>query len=229
MRIPSLVDRIQGRDVLDFGAGEGEQAIALAEAGARRVTGVEIQPRLIQMARHLARTHGVDDRVEFTTELDAGARFDTIISQDAFEHFADPEAVLNTMRAHLRPGGVILVTFGPLWYAPFGAHMYHWSPIPWVHLLFPERAVMRARARFSPDGATRYEECTGGLNRMTLKRFEGLVRDSRLLVEHWAVDYVRGHDVMGRIPVLRELFANNIACVLKCSDHDYIHHHSREP
>jgi hypothetical protein len=55
------------------------------------------------------------------------------------------------------------------------------TPVPWVHLLFPERFVMQERRRYDPrDAATRYAEVSGGLNQMTLRRFLRLMRNSDL-------------------------------------------------
>ena len=37
------------------------------------------------------------------------------------------------------------------------------TKLPWVNLLFPERVVLAVRSRYRTDGATRYEDCGGGL------------------------------------------------------------------
>jgi len=37
---------------------------------------------------------------------------------------------------------------------------------------------MRWRSEFKTDGATRFQEVAGGLNQMTIHKFEGLVADS---------------------------------------------------
>ncbi len=45
-------------------------------------------------------------------------------------------------------------------------------------MIFTERALIRWRADFKSDGATRFSEVAGGLNRMTIGRFEKLVESS---------------------------------------------------
>lgn len=91
---------------------------------------------------------------------------------DAFEHYSDPKSVLLTMRALLKPGGYVRVVFGCTWYHPLGGHLL--SVFPWAHLLFSEKALMRWRATVRKDGARRIFEVKGGLNQMTIRRFERL-------------------------------------------------------
>jgi hypothetical protein len=49
---------------------------------------------------------------------------------------------------------------------------------PWGHLLFSEKALIRWRTDFRPDGATRFSEIGGGLNQITIGRFERIVAES---------------------------------------------------
>jgi len=49
---------------------------------------------------------------------------------------------------------------------------------PWAHLLFTEEALLRWRSAFKSDGAKRFSEVAGGLNQMTIARFETLVAAS---------------------------------------------------
>ena len=167
---------IQGRTVLDFGCGHGQEAIELAQHGARRVTGVDIVEPLLADARRRASEAGVGDRCTFATR--PGEPADVIVALDSFEHFADPAEVLRTMHHYLAPGGRVLISFGPTWYHPLGGHLF--SVFPWAHLIFTERALIRWRRTFKTDGATRFSEVEGGLNRMTIGRFRRLVEASPL-------------------------------------------------
>ena len=101
-----------------------------------------------------------------------------VISVDAFEHFADPAGVLCSMNALLQPAGEVLVSFGPTWHHPLGGHLF--SVFPWAHLMFSESALIRWRSTFKTDGATRFSEVAGGLNQMTIAKFEELIAGSPL-------------------------------------------------
>jgi len=208
---PDIVSQIRGRDILDFGCGEGAQAIACLNVGARSVVGVDTNPAILSVAQQSAR-----DNVRFADRLDLNTdRFDVILSQDSMEHFTDPEAILALWHGVLRPNGRIYVTFGPPWYAPYGSHMHFFTKVPWVNLLFSERTVMRVRSRYRNDGATRYKDVQGGLGKMTVGRFERLVKRSGFRVEWSRRDTVKGLPV-SRVPLIRELLTNNIAAVLAC-------------
>lgn len=177
---PTILDRCRGGDVLDFGCGDGLEAVELAGV-ARSVFGLDIVPRLIDRARALAAAQHVEQNCTFGTEAPSAA-FDVIISLDAFEHFADPAGVLSVMHGLLRPTGHVYASFGPTWYHPFGGHLF--SVFPWAHLMFSETALIRWRADIRSDGATRFSEVEGGLNRMTIARFERIARASPLAVTH---------------------------------------------
>jgi len=67
--------------------------------------------------------------------------FDFIFSYDAFEHFASPENVLREAIRVVRKGGYIFMTFGPLYYSPYGAHVYRSVPVPYCQLLFHKNLI----------------------------------------------------------------------------------------
>src|SRR6185437_8265583 len=160
--------------VIDFGCGDGEDAVEVAARGARRVIGVDIRERALAKARQAAAERGVDDRCTFTTRTDDKA--DVILSLDAFEHFDNPAEILRIMRRLLKDDGCVIAAFGPTWYHPLGGHLF--SPFPWAHLLLTEKSLIRWRSDFKTDGATRFCEAEGGLNQMTIRRFERLVARS---------------------------------------------------
>ena len=176
----SLMREIQGQTVVDFGCGDGHEAVDLAKNGAARVIGVDIRENALANARKLAEREGVADRCSFVTKLDEPV--DCIVSLDSFEHFADPAAILSLMSELLRPGGQVIASFGPTWYHPLGGHLF--SVFPWAHLIFSEKALIRWRNDIRSDGATRFHEVEGGLNSMTIARFERLVKESPLQLRH---------------------------------------------
>ncbi|HEV2444308.1 MAG TPA: class I SAM-dependent methyltransferase [Candidatus Sulfopaludibacter sp.] len=172
----SFFGAIAGKVVIDFGCGEGDEAIEMAKSGAARVIGIDIRTDVLQTARRKAVAAGVGDVCQFGSSAAESA--DVIVSLDAFEHFQQPAEILRTMSSLLKPGGQVLVSFGPTWYHPLGGHLF--SVFPWAHLIFSERALIRWRSDFKTDGATKFSEVAGGLNRMTIARFEAIVGDSPL-------------------------------------------------
>lgn len=162
---------IRGRSILDFGCGQGREAVQMACGGALRVIGLDIQEHWLAAARTRAEAAGVGSKCSFVSRTDE--RVDRIVSLDAFEHFGDPSAVLKEMGRLLTPEGSIWIAFGPVWRHPRGGHLF--SVFPWAHLLFQERALLAWRSEFKHDGAQRFGEVAGGLNQMTIRRFCDLV------------------------------------------------------
>lgn len=194
-----IFERVRGRRIADFGCGPGTDAVQLACHGAARVYGIDIQERHLERGRQSALAAGVADRCTFVRRLDEPV--DLVISKDAFEHFEDPAEMLEIMAGLLGPDGEVLASFGPTWLHPKGGHLF--SVFPWSHLVLPERALLRWRSDFIQDGATRFEEVTGGLNRMTIARFERLVARSPLRLTALETVPIRGVGVL-RHPWLRE-------------------------
>ena len=209
---PDFIESIYDKEILDFGCGSGYQSFAMAEAGARRVLGIDLDLTSICWPEEGFDRSKVDFKHEAARE-DRG-RYDIVISQNSMEHFSDPEKILKIMLDALKPDGKLLITFGPPWYAPYGSHMKFFTGIPWVNLLFPEKTVMTVRKLFRQDGAMRYVDVESGLNKMTVGKFERLLRDSSLKVEYRSYECVKGLDFLGAVPYVRELFVNQISVIV---------------
>lgn len=176
-------EKLRGKTVVDFGAGRGYEALSAAALGASQVVGLEIRANDVATARRLATEQHLADVCRFLdpsrdrAELDAlRGTVDVVFSIDAFEHFTDPAAILREMHDLLRPGGSLLLWFGPIWKHPYGAHLGHFNRLPWLHFIFSEDTIVRVRHRYIPDAATTLNEIGDGMNRMTIAWFEQLVR-----------------------------------------------------
>jgi len=204
---PTIWHELAGKVVIDFGCGTGQEAIDLAEHGARFVIGIDIRESVLEIARRAADDRGVRDRCVFVTRTDA--RADAIVTIDAFEHFSDPAGVLELMSMLLTRNGRVYATFGPPWYHPLGGHLF--SVFPWAHLLFTERALIRWRSDFKRDGARRFTEVEGGLNLMTVRRFERLVERSPFRFERFDAVPIRRLRVLSN-PLTREFCTSVVRC-----------------
>ena len=171
---PKIWDQLADRVVVDFGCGEGNEAIEIARHGARKVIGLDIQQKFLTAAREKAKVQGVSPIRVFGVTTDEKA--DVIIAVDSFEHFEDPSLVLKDMHRLLKPTGCVLAAFGPTWYHPLGGHLF--SIFPWAHLVFTEKVLIRWRSDFKTDGATSFRGVAGGLNQMTIARFERIIEKS---------------------------------------------------
>lgn len=95
-----------GRRLLDLGCGAGGLLVEARAAGFD-VMGLELSRDLAQHVRDnlgIPVHQGLIDDEAFD-----GQQFDVITSSQVFEHLLDPRQTLADVRAHLAPGGVILI------------------------------------------------------------------------------------------------------------------------
>jgi len=184
---PEIWSQLANRTVLDFGCEGGIEAMDMAQHGVSRVIGLDIREEVLEGARRAAKAAGLDDRCTFTTEVKE--KVDVVVSLDAFEHFADPLAMLGVMRSLLKEDGYVLTCFGPTWYHPLGGHGF--SIFPWAHLVFTEPVLMRWHREKFGSNAYRFEEVAGGLNQLTLRRFTKIVAQSDFEFESFTAVPIR--------------------------------------
>ncbi len=177
--LPGIEAAIKDKIVLDFGCGPGAEVTEMALLGAKRVIGLDTSEKWLRLAREQAEKAGIATRCDFVTSV-AGP-VDIIVSIDSFEHFAEPDAVLQTMYSLLEPGGCVFISFGPTWYHPLGGHLF--SVFPWAQIMLNEKALIQWRALFKNDGARKFGEVEGGLNQMTIRRFEEFLKRTSFAVE----------------------------------------------
>ncbi|MGD0774103.1 MAG: hypothetical protein ABSC05_14900 [Candidatus Solibacter sp.] len=66
------------------------------------------------------------------------------------------------------------------------------------------------------DGATRFSEILGGLNKMTIRRFETMVNsEPGMKVQRFQLKGVKGLPIVTGVPLLRELMTNACTCILR--------------
>jgi SAM-dependent methyltransferase len=200
-------EEISGKVVADFGCGTGEQSVEIALNGAKKVIGIDIQDKYLRIAQNRANQKGVADKCVFvkTTE----EKVDIVISKDAFEHFADPAVVLSAMKRIIKDNGYIYAVFGPTWYHPYGGHLF--SVMPWAHLIFTEKAIFKWRSDFKNDQATTFGEIEGGLNKLTIRRFESIVEQEELKFDLFETLPIRGMKILNN-RLFREFGTSIVRC-----------------
>ena len=128
--------------LLDAGCGSGQWAIAFAERGAR-VTGIDLSPEMIRLARDAANARGLD--VEWRTGdvtrlADQLAVFDAIHARVLLQFVPDVPAALRELRRVLRPEGRLLASvpgaLSPIYRASWMRHLPGGDPgnnylLPW--------------------------------------------------------------------------------------------------
>lgn len=143
-------DTVRGKEVIDFGCGDGPLTLYLAhEKRPRRIIGVDLNEKSIYRARaNLTETPplagieiefllGSRDRIPVPDQS-----FDTLLAFDCMEHVMAPASILAEWYRVLRPGGRCLIEWFP-YKGPWGPHMEALIPVPWAHIIFGQRAMFR--------------------------------------------------------------------------------------
>jgi 2-polyprenyl-3-methyl-5-hydroxy-6-metoxy-1,4-benzoquinol methylase len=211
--VPDFPERLRGKTVLDYGCGPGWQAIAMRRAGAAHVHAMDVNEDWLAHGRALTQSAGVTG-VSFGREPDAD-KYDAVISLCSMEHFPDPQKELLRMASMTRQE--LIITFSECWFSPHGTHLNGTTHLPWLNLMFSERTLINVRNLYpdGSDGAKCFAEVRGGLNKMTVARFERLISSvPGFRVHYFSLRGVKGLPIVTRIPVVRELLTSALTCIL---------------
>ncbi len=115
-RIGELVRFTPSTHVLDVSSGKGAFACMYAREFGSRITGLEYNPRFVDLARQRAQAEGVTDKVEFkigdSRQLSwKDSEFDVVVNECAVGLTAinAPQRVLDEMVRVTKPGGTIVI------------------------------------------------------------------------------------------------------------------------
>jgi SAM-dependent methyltransferase len=103
----------EGGAVLDAGCGTGEPVSKYFITRGYALTGVDYAQPMIDIAQR--RFPGATWITGDMAELELGARFDAVLSWNAFYHLSPSgqRAALERLADHLKPGGPLMLTVGP--------------------------------------------------------------------------------------------------------------------
>src|SRR5712692_1578607 len=108
-----ILGRLTGKTLLDVGCGDGHNAVMFARMGAR-VTGLDVSPGAVELARRRANVNGVADLTTFicspveTADI-APDSFDIVWADAILHHVLDDlDLVLRHLARWTRPSGLLM-------------------------------------------------------------------------------------------------------------------------
>ncbi len=221
----------KNKDVLDIGCGAGGKSLYYLSLGANSVTGIDVVAKYKDEAYALQSELGLTGfkfYVEDASKMSfPDNSFDTVIMNDAMEHVAKPAEVLNEVYRVLKPGGKLYVNFPP-YNHPFGAHLSDVIGIPWVHLFFSDKTLIRGYKELVkdlPDGNDRISfrinthengtEYFSYINKMTIKRFKNLISNTDFKNEYYAEIPLRGFlKPLAKLSFTKDCFVKMVVAIL---------------
>ena len=220
------------KTVLDIGCGAGGKSLYYATKGAAHVYGVDIVESYKEESENLSKQLNLQDKFSFIC-ADASKlpyqdnTFDTVIMNDAMEHVEDPKGTLKEIIRVLKKGGKIYINFPP-YNHPYGAHLSDAIFIPWVHIFFSEKTLIKSYKKLVkdlPDGKDRIkfriseknnEEYFSYINRMTIKRFKKILKQLDISpVYYKEIPLRRFLTPLARLPFFREMFVKMVVFVIE--------------
>ena len=109
-KILDIANVIPGADVLDVACGTGVLFPDYLERNVGSLTGVDISPEMVKIAR--SKFPQVQVYCADVEEADLRKKFDCIVVYNAFPHFPDPEHLIGVLCNLLKPGGTLTVAHG---------------------------------------------------------------------------------------------------------------------
>src|SRR5687768_13945737 len=117
----TLIEKITGdrKDlrILDLGCGSGRHSLSLAKRGYKNITGIDLSPTLLEVAKQTAQEEGLNIRFEQCDmrQIPADWQFDLVINLfTSFGYFETDEEnaeVIQGMSKSLVPGGWLVMDF----------------------------------------------------------------------------------------------------------------------
>ena len=102
----------EGARVLDVACGTGVLFPDYLARGVASVTGVDISPEMVKIAREKFTQRNIEVLCADVEELPLERKFDCVVVYNAFPHFPDPEKLIRILTGHLADGGRLTVAHG---------------------------------------------------------------------------------------------------------------------
>lgn len=196
--------------VLEVGCHSGAACYAMAELGAKEVTGtefsgykveaiqgheavdnqtlVEVNEDLISIRKALAGLFKRTEAVNFVDDDICNTHlpkehFDVVISWEVLEHLHDPARAFQAMASRLKPGGWMIHEYNPF-FCLNGGHSACTLDMLWGHALLNNEDFTRYVETFRPlekERAVSFFKY--GLNRMSIRDLEKHIADAGLRLE----------------------------------------------
>jgi SAM-dependent methyltransferase len=135
-----------GRDVAEIGAGWGFALDHYLSYGPRSYYALDIAHN--EAIADTLRDNPMRDKVHVVRITPdhfplPDECIDVIVSENTFEHAANYEATIAEASRILRSSGRLVALFAPLYFSPYGAHLWHTIKFPWLHLLLKRQDLRR--------------------------------------------------------------------------------------
>ena len=225
-------EMFENKVVLDIGCGACGKTLYYASLGVKFIYGIDVLEKYESQSQDLANELDLTEKFKFLLANAANLPLsdgyaDTIIINDAMEHVANPKKVLQECLRVLAPGGRIYINFPP-YYHPHGAHLSDAIGVPWVHMFFSDKTLIKVYKEATkqlPDGKERIafriskkdgKEYFSYINKMTIKRFLSITKELKIKPAYYKEVPLRSFFYqLAKLPLIKEMFVKMVVVVIE--------------
>ena len=220
----SLKPDFKNKTILDFGCGHGSLAIEIANLGAKKVIGIDLNIDLINFAKENLDQNftTLKNKVEFEViDLLKTNKFkdiDYIVTKDTFEHSSNLIKILEKFYQILKKGGMVLTGFGPLYNFYNGDHGRTEVYLPWFHIIIPEKILIKRLNRKYNKNLEKIEDL--GLSKYSFKDYVRIFKESNFEITYFKTNFSEHplsfmFNILSKLKIFEEYCTYNIYSVLK--------------
>lgn len=235
---------LTGKDVLDFGCGEGDLSFYVANLPVNSITGTDVDHARVESAIARAAQLPLATKPRFiaasnTHSVDMpDTSVDVLLCFDVLEHIMDYPSIIQEWKRVLRPDGEVMIWWMP-WFHPYGHHIESLVPLPWAHVFFSDPTLIKTCARIydMPEFKPRLWDLNDKgqkkpnkwltmtelpeVNRLSMAEFERLCGSVGFIIAERRIRGFGGGAVaqfthlFTRVPLLREFFTSSVVYRLR--------------
>jgi SAM-dependent methyltransferase len=136
----NYVPNLRGKRILEVGCSDGLVCDLMTHEDPEEIIGIDL---LETVGCNYPGPKITYARMDASNLDFADQSFDLCYSIATLEHCKDPFKVLQEMKRVTKKGGTCYVQAGPLYYSPFGHHMFgYFDDIPWIHLRSSKEEIL---------------------------------------------------------------------------------------
>jgi SAM-dependent methyltransferase len=217
----------RGKVVLEIGSGFGGYVYHALTTGAAFVYAVECdRVRFEVSAGLLTRKYDANNYAILNadarelSEVPSGT-VDLVVSDAVIEHIQQLDRVFREIARVLRPGGRACLSTSPIWYTWNGGHIARYVPIPWAHIVLPDRIIFGifdrqfAAGDYPPDALNNIRQLYATIGRLSLRKLQNCINGSGLRLDDLRnITRSKLKHALMKLPLGQEVFAGNIAVTL---------------
>ena len=220
----SLKPDFKNKTILDFGCGHGSLAIEIANLGAQKVIGVDLNNDLINFAKENLDENfpALKNKVEFEVvdllKTDKFKEVDYIVAKDTFEHSSNLDKILQKFHQILKKDGMVLAGFGPLYNFYNGDHGRTEVYLPWFHIIIPEKILINRLNKKYKKNLRKIEDL--GLSKYSLRDYVRIFEESNFEITYFKTNFSEHplafiFNILSKVKIFEEYCTYNIYSILK--------------